>query len=284
MLGKPKISIVIINYNKHILTKDCILSIIEQTKGVENFEIVVIDNASTEGDISFITNIDKRIKLVKNHENVGFAKGNNLGIQHSLGDVILLLNNDTILLNDAVSICYDVLNSDEKTGVVGCQLLNLDGSLQNSAEYFPSIGRLLKQSLRLHRFFDPVKLKLNYPIQSENIIDVDWIWGTFFMFKKLILKQLPGEKLPDDFFMYSEDLQWGYEFSKLGFKFKYVPLAKIYHLKGDNSFSAKMINKNMSICLRKYKGLTYQLTYFLISSCNIIATKLCKIVLNRNNI
>jgi GT2 family glycosyltransferase len=281
MIVKPEISVIIINYNKPEITRDCVLSVIKHTQGCQSFEIVVVDNASTEGDISIIENLDARIKLIKSNINLGFSKGNNLGIANANGDVVLLLNNDTILINDAISICYDILIADKETGVVGCQLLNPDGSIQRSVEYFPTIKRLLKQMLRFHKFFDPVLCKMSYPMQTEHLIKVDWIWGTFYLFKKPLLASMPNQKLPDDFFMYAEDLQWGYEIAKLKLNFIYVPWARVYHLKSDNPFSKKMIKSNLYACLRKYKGNLYQLTYALFDRFNDYTTNFFKLLYKR---
>ena len=96
------VSIVIINYNTFQLTCQCIQSVIDLT-GQVTYEIILVDNASSECDASLFKEKFPSITLVKNPDNSGFAKGNNLGIQHALGDIILLLNSDTYLTEDAVS-------------------------------------------------------------------------------------------------------------------------------------------------------------------------------------
>jgi hypothetical protein len=272
------ISIIIINYNKPEMTKACVLSILEHTKNCK-YEIIVVDNASGKGDISGVAAIDKRIKLIKSETNLGFSKGNNLGITNANGDVILLLNNDTVLINDAISICYEILISDKKIGVVGCQLLNRDGSIQRSAEYFPTIKRLLMQILRLPKFFNSIANKMIYSTHAEDIMRVDWIWGTFYMFNKSLLIDLPGRKLPDDLFMYAEDLQWGYEITRLNLNFIYVPKAKIYHLQGNNTGFNKMLRLNLYFCLKKYKGSLYQLSYTFFDMGNYYVSKFLKIII-----
>src|SRR6187551_458695 len=95
------VSIIIINYNTFDLTSNCIRSVVEQTKNV-SYEIILVDNASVEKDAVEFSNIFPQIVLVKSSTNLGFAKGCNLGIEHSKGDYILLLNSDTVLVNNAV--------------------------------------------------------------------------------------------------------------------------------------------------------------------------------------
>src|SRR6185436_7017921 len=98
----PRVSVILINYNTFALTGDCIRSVINHTKGVE-YEIIVVDNASTETDPGRFLIDFPSIKLVKSAVNAGFARGNNLGIEKATGDHILLLNNDTILQDDSIS-------------------------------------------------------------------------------------------------------------------------------------------------------------------------------------
>lgn len=255
----PDVSVILINYNKPELTKDCILSILEHTQKV-SFEIIVIDNASTKGNIDSITQVDERVRLIKSPENLGFAKGNNLGIMHANGNTILLLNNDTLLINDAISIAYDFLYSKPNAGVVSARLQYPDGAIQYCAQALPEIKFLLIEFFRLQKLMPAKtreKILLGTFFDHNRNIKAGWVWGTFFMFKKEILEKMPGQKLADDFFMYNEDMQWGIETKRAGYETWFCADARVIHLEGQNSFKGEMANKNFDILMNKYYGATY---------------------------
>ncbi len=258
-----QVSIIIINYNTNHLTLDCIQSIKDKTKEV-SYEIIVVDNASPKDDPEIIKAKFPDIVLVKSKENLGFAKGNNLGITHAKADVYLLLNSDTVLINDAVSIAYEKLTAQKNIGVVGAQLQYPDGSYQYSAQRFPAIKYQLIQIFRLQKLMSRQKrgrYMLGGYFSCEEDVYADWIWGTFFMIKKEVIAKMPGNKLADDFFMYAEDLQWGLETKKAGYKTFFVSDAKIIHFVGKNSFAKEMNVANHKTLLKKYYGTLYYNVY-----------------------
>lgn len=232
------VSIIIINYNTLELTKKCIESIKEKTQGI-HYEIVLVDNASTEPKTKETFEQIPDIVFAPSKENLGFAKGNNFGIRRAKGKYILLLNSDTELINDAVSICYNHFqNHDKRLGVVSAQLQYPDGRIQDSCNRFPSIKYLLFERLRLFKFFPKSiygKILLGPFFDHQSKVQPDWVWGTFYMFPKKILEKLPNKKLADNFFMYGEDVQWGLEFNKLGVKIQFLPEAKVVHYVGSSS-------------------------------------------------
>ncbi|PZF72037.1 glycosyltransferase [Taibaiella soli] len=263
MNNKPDVSLVIINYNKPEYTKSCIHSIIKHTALV-SYEIIVVDNASTQGDISDIESIDSRIKLVRSSENLGFAKGNNLGIEHTSGEVVLLLNNDTLLLNDAVGLAYRFLTSKSNAGVVSARLQYPDGNIQHCAQPLPEIKYLLIQLFRLQKLMPKARreeILLSTFFDHNRDVKAGWVWGTFFMFKKSMLPFLPAGKLADDFFMYNEDLQWGIETARAGYETWFCAEAKVVHFEGQNTFKNEMASQNFEILMNRYYGSLYYRVY-----------------------
>jgi len=194
---------------------------------------------------------------LKSLKNLGFAKGNNLGIDNAGGEYILLLNSDTVLLNDAVTIGLQALTAEKTVGVVGSKLVYPDGKVQRSCDKFPSISILLKRLLRLHFLFGEQRLGMGYDLTKEENNEVDWVWGTFFFFKKEILSHLPEQKLPDEFFMYAEDLQWGMVIRKIGYRIIYCPAAKVMHFVGGNNFKNKLVIQNSYKLIRREHGTFY---------------------------
>ncbi|OQP50824.1 hypothetical protein A4H97_03085 [Niastella yeongjuensis] len=226
----PEISVIIVNYNTFELTCNCIRSVIDNTKC--NYEIVLVDNASSECDARLFLKHFPDINLIQSKTNLGFAKGNNLGIQHTRSKYILLLNSDTVLLNNAIDLSLERINSDPNIGALSCQLVSEDGSLQGTSNEFVTIWKNIIRTFRLQKVLPAYQFKkLDLEVEHET----DWIWGTFFLFPSHILKYLPENKLPDDFFMYGEDKQWCYRFKKLGYSIIYYPTAKIQHLIGASS-------------------------------------------------
>lgn len=261
---KIDISIIILNYNTTELTKACIESIYKKTLGV-SFELIVVDNASTDREIETFDKIFPDIQLILNDKNLGFAKGNNIGIQHSKGESIVLLNSDTVLLNDAISICYNKLIESKNISVVSAKLLSEDGSIQHQCRAFDTIGLYLIEKLRIHKLWSPEKrarILLNGYFDHTYPLLTDRVWGTFFMFSRSIIDQFPDKKLADRFFMYGEDNEWCYQVAKYtNTKILYYPEACILHYGGGSNYNetsnnAKLeaIKKNKRAYLSDYYG------------------------------
>lgn len=270
-----KVSIIIINYNTYELTKKCIESVFTKTIATP-FEIILIDNASTECKPEIFLELFPDIQLVKSRCNVGFAGGNNLGISKANGEYILLLNSDTELLNDAATEAIAVFEQEANIGVLSGQLISPDGSIQAQAGRFPSISREIRELFRLTKLLTP-KQRAHYYLGTEcdynTPIDADWVWGAFFLFRKSDLEFFPDKKLHDTFFMYGEDMQWCYHFRKvLNKRIVVHPSPKIMHLvgasdkstlKGFQRYKEKML-PNEAHWLSIEKGKIYaRIFYFL---------------------
>lgn len=226
------VSIVIINYNTFQLACSCIKSVLEKTRGIRP-EIILIDNGSSERDPEDFKKLFPEIILIKSPGNVGFARGNNLGIQRARGKYVLLLNSDTVLKNNAVTICKNFLEDNSNVAVAASRLEYPDGCIQHSCQRFPSVPALLFELFRLQKLFPLIKKKLFGPFfDYRSVAYPDWVWGTFFMFRKDLLDKLPGQKLSDDFFMYVEDMQWCREFKRIGYKTVFLPSAHVVHFMG----------------------------------------------------
>ena len=258
---KNDISIIIINYNTYRLTKEAIQSVIEKTKGC-TYEIIVVDNHSDE-DASPLREQFPFINYIQSDKNLGFAAGNNLGIQNAKGEYVLLLNSDTLLKNDAVSIILNYLKKNPKLAVASSRLEFPDGRLQHACQRFPSIKYLGIELFRLQKLWSKEKrgrVLLGAFFDHKTAIISDWVWGTFFMFKRDLLKQLPEGKLSKTFFMYGEDRQWCMEFRKLGYEVGYEPRAQVIHLMGaSNGEKEKWIKENEEKFLQLYYPLAEQL-------------------------
>lgn len=266
VVNRPDVSIIIINYNTFQLTCDCIRSVLDNTRC--NVEIILVDNASFECDASLFVERFPAIKLIKSVTNLGFAKGNNLGIQQARADYILLLNSDTVLLNNAIDLSVERIKKDSRIGALSCQLVSADGSLQAASNEFSSIRKNIGRTFRLQKIFPGLRFK-NLNLQVEH--ETEWIWGTFFLFPKTILSHFKGGKLSDDFFMYGEDQQWCYKLRRSGYTVLYFPKAKILHFIGASSTDKeydrflKYFLPNEFRMYRIERGKAYAFVYFLSS-------------------
>ena len=264
------ISIIIINYNTFNVTKKCIQSIIDNTRDVA-YEVILVDNASTERNAEEFKDIFPQIKLIKSQENTGFAKGNNLGIEHSLGDIILLLNSDTYFNENVLSKALTKFNTLSNIGFLGVKMKYPNGKLQFTARKFRSIGWEL---LDLFRFF-PYLLPYNTRsrmmqgkyFKGDFDIECDWLNGAFLMFKKSLLQSLPNHQLDDRFFMYGEDHLWGYQLKELGYINYFFAGTSIVHINNASTLPSKrikllqkMFKHELEIMqARKGRGLYYYL-------------------------
>lgn len=255
-----ELSIVIINYNTFELTCKCIASIYDKLKEVD-YEIVLVDNASVECDPHLFKQRFPGIKLVISETNTGFTGGNNLGVAHSEGEFLLLLNSDTELINNAPKICLDHLKAHKEVGMVTCQLIYPDGRIQANCRRFRTIGWELLEVFPLYKFLPKAKreaLMLHHYFDHQSFANCDWVWGAFMLFPRHIIGKLPQKKLSDDFFMYCEDTLWCWDFKQLGYQIHFLPQAKVMHVhKGSVSKDKwlkirKISIKNHAIFMKKF--------------------------------
>jgi GT2 family glycosyltransferase len=232
MNEKIIVSIIIVNYNSFALLQNCIESILHHSQDFE-YEIIVVDNNSTDGDVETITGRFKKIILIKNGTNEGFAKANNKGANIAKGKYLLFLNNDTIIFNNSLKILLDFAEEQTSDFILSCRLLNLDGSFQDSAYNFPSITRLLAATLFLDQLFTSVNLFSKHNLSSKNTskpINVDAIMGALIFIKRDTFIKLKG--FDERFYFYYEDIDLGYELNKIGGFTIFSPETAIYHIGG----------------------------------------------------
>jgi len=262
------ISIIIINYNTFTITSDCIRSVIKFTSNVE-YEIILVDNASTEYDPRDFLKEFPQLVLVKSDINGGFAYGNNLGIHRAGGEYILLLNSDTIFIENSVFKCLSYLKACKGAGAVGCRMIFPDGAVQYTARRFKSIKWELLDLFRFIPMMMPYRkrsqLMLGKYFKCDESIDCDWVNGAFMVFDKKILDHLPQRKLDDRFFMYGEDQLWCEQIKNMGFRVVFYSGTTIVHI-GSASTDIKkqlglrrlMMKRELEIMrLRKGRGLYY---------------------------
>jgi N-acetylglucosaminyl-diphospho-decaprenol L-rhamnosyltransferase len=198
-------------------------------------EVIVVDSASTDGTPDMLRERFAWVHLIEPGENVGFSRGNNIGLRASRGRFVMLLNPDTVVLDDALPRLVGYLNAHPDVGVVGPQLLNSDGSLQSSRRRFPTLTTAFFESTWLQPIAPRRMLTRYYfeDIPPDRTLDVDWLTGAALVTRREVIAQVGG--LDEGYFMYSEELDWQRRIKGAGWRVVYLPGAQIVHHGGQSS-------------------------------------------------
>ncbi len=230
--NKIDISVIIINYNNCNLLKNCIHSLVEQTLKID-YEIIVVDNNSTECNPKEALPPLKNIRLIHNERNLGFAKANNQALRIANGEYVLFLNNDTIFIENTLKKVYDFAKSLTEPSIIGCKLLNEDLSNQISIGMFDSLRYTITESLFLYKLFPHSQFFNRYFLNYKNFTkpnEVDFVKGAFLFAKREDILFLQG--FDERFYFYGEEVELCYRFKKGIGKVIYYPNTKIIHLGG----------------------------------------------------
>lgn len=232
-----QISIIIINYNTFQITCDCIESVIKFTQEI-NYEIILVDNASTECDPTLFLKKFPSIKLIASKENTGFTGGNNLGIKVSKGDYILLLNSDTWLSENSIKKSFDKAKTISNLGALTCGLKWPNGELQPNCFNHFNWWKFLLEKFRIIKILPKKlleKIYLGFHYRYKKSCFCDGIIGAFYLFPASNLKLFKNNILPNNFFMYYEEMDWSMSLKKNKKKcFSYIDTF-IYHIGGASS-------------------------------------------------
>ncbi len=272
----PNVSIIIVNYNTLQMTQECIESVFAHTKGV-SFEVILVDNASTDGSREVFA-CDERIKYLYNTENIGFGKANNTGFELASGEYVLLLNSDTLLLNDAVTHFYQfVQKSSDNIACIGTILKDKHLQPHHSYGRFPTYGNTIAEWIIhpiCHKLRIPFQLKkYDYHIENKSHIynEVEYITGAALFIKRSIAEQY-GLFCPD-YFMYYEETDMQYRYRQHGLLSVVIDTPQIIHFMEGSAGQERRIAKkklplkSLFLYFRKHRDkVSYKLfTYFFLS-------------------
>ncbi|MDR0926687.1 MAG: glycosyltransferase [Ignavibacteria bacterium] len=230
------ISIVIVNYNVKDFLHQCLTSIENATNGL-SIEVIVVDNASTDGSMDFIEPLFPDYKFIRSAENLGFAKANNIAIKQALGKYLLILNPDTILAEDTLTEMLSYMNSNREVGIAGCKVLNSDGSFQIQCRRgFPTPWASFCKLFGLQKLFPNSKLFAKYnqtfqPIDATYYIDA--VIGAFMFCDTKLIQDIGG--FDENYFMYGEDLDLCRQVQLHNRKVAYYHKTSIIHFKGEST-------------------------------------------------
>lgn len=255
-----ELSIVIVSWNVRALLEACLESI-EAAQGDLKLEVIVVDSGSVDGSPDLVKLKFPWIKLIVNESNIGFPRGNNIGLERAIGEHILLLNPDTEVFEDALQMMVDYLELNLSVGVVGPQLLNSDGTVQSSRRRFPSLAVGAVESTWIQPFVPDTYLDRFYfrDVADGAETDVDWLTGACLMVRREVIEQVG--LMDEAYFMYSEELDWCRRIKNDGWRIVYLPRARVVHHVGKSSEQAvteRHINFQRAKLryFRKYHGRT----------------------------
>ncbi len=231
-----QVSIIIVNYNVKYFLEQCLVSIAKAMDGL-NVEVIVVDNASSDGSVESIQHQFPWVRLIANSENVGFARANNQGIAKATGEFVLLLNPDTVVQEDTLTACLEFMEHQPKAGALGVRMIDGTGKfLPESKRSFPGPRVAFYKLFGLAALFPNSKefgkYHLGYLSEHENH-EVDVLSGAFMFLRKAVLDQIEG--LDERFFMYGEDIDLSYQIQQAGYKNYYTPNTSIIHYKGEST-------------------------------------------------
>lgn len=223
------LSICIVNWNTRDLLIQCLTSVVQGTEGVD-YEIVVVDNASTDRSVHAVQEGFPQVKLIVNSSNLGFAKAANRVIIESKGRYVLLLNPDTRPLYNAIGKMVEFMDSHSETGALGCRLLNPDLTLQPSCFSFPTLETALYDALLLSWLFPQSSTFGKYRVsfwKHDSVREVDSVTGACLLLRRKAIDQIG--LLDERFFMYYEESDWCYRMRQKGWKIYFIPHAEVVH-------------------------------------------------------
>jgi GT2 family glycosyltransferase len=242
MTSEIDVTIVIANWNGELVLRDCLNSVYDKTQQV-SFEIIVVDDCSTDNSIDLIRREFPDVRIIINKENLGYAKTNNQALSFVRGRYLLLLNNDTMFENNALSEFVKYMDTHLNIGICGGTLVNPDKSIQHSYGDFPSLFMEVSALFSLPKFFPKWRhLSLGIiPTDFSKPIEVDMVVGANLFIRSDIAKAL---NLYDEAFKaYFEDSDLCYRVRQTGFKVVYLPFSYILHIQGHsygNEFEDKV--------------------------------------------
>jgi GT2 family glycosyltransferase len=240
------LSIVIVSWNVRKLLRRCLQSVMTEAQpspddevfriGNWGVEILVVDNASTDGSSEMVRDEFPQIHFIANDENRGFAAANNQGLALSQGRHLLLLNPDTEIVGDALATMIGYAQANGEVGALGPRLLNPDGSPQSSRRRFPTFSTGLVESTVVQEWWDDNRILRRYYMADtpdDAIQRVDWVMGACLLVRRQVYEQVGG--LDEGYFMYSEELDWCRRIKDAGWEIVYLPTATIVHHEGKSS-------------------------------------------------
>lgn len=230
----PDLSIIIVNWNTCRELRHCLQSV--ECDNTGNMEVIVVDNASSDGSREMVAGEFPSVRLISNKSNAGFAKGSNIGIRESRGKYVLLLNPDSEVQPGAFDAVIRFGDENPQAGIFGLKVLNADGTIQHSCRKSPTVGAIVFRNSILGRLFPNNPYTREYLMASwdhNKVAEIDWVSGAALVMRRELIDDIGI--LDERFYMYCEDMDLGYRARQNGWKVLFFPGAVVMHAKGKSS-------------------------------------------------
>jgi hypothetical protein len=253
------VSVIIINYNTCELSIQCIQSIINHTSGID-YEIIVVDNNSSDSSAQYIIKAFPEIAFQQNTENLGFGRANNIGILQSCGKYVFLLNSDTYITDNALKTFFNFMEDPRNAQVACCggSLFQANGVPQVSYGNFPSLLESLSE-IGFYVFYKRYFLQhISTGVINDDqyVKEVEYISGADMFIRKTVLNQVG--LFDEDFFLYFEETELSLRFKRAGFLSILLPSVKIIHLEGASTIVEPGLNYSKLEHFAKSKTLFFR--------------------------
>lgn len=241
----PDVSIVIVNWNTLDMLRDVLASTYATLAGI-TAEVIVVDNASSDGSPDMVAREFPQAILLRNTDNRGFAAANNQGFELATGRHILLLNSDTIVLGDVLGASVRYLDAHPKVGAMGCRVLNADHTMQRTCSMWPSLLNLILLTsgawkLPFPRFLGRYQM-MDWQRDSERAVES--ISGCYLLLRRPVLEQVGP--LDEAFFFFGEETDWCRRMRSAGWQLMFAPVGEIVHY---GSGSVRKLNHKRDLML-----------------------------------
>lgn len=264
------ISVIIVSWNACNYLRKCLLTIAATGSSCVK-EVIVVDNASTDGSPEMVAAEFPAVTLIQTGQNLGFARANNVGLKRATGDYLALVNSDVELHADCFQQLIAYLEVHPDAGLIGPKVLGGDGLLQRTCRRLPTVWNTLCRTLALDGVLGRWSLFSGREMRHwdhQNLMEVEVLSGCFWLARKQAVDQVGG--LDERFFFYAEDVDWCQRFRAAGWKVVFVPTASATHYGGASSsnaplrFSVEMLRANLTYW-KKHHGFVGQVAYYLLS-------------------
>lgn len=261
----PPVDIIIVNWNSGILLSECIHSISHtiQNSFILN-KVVVIDNASSDNSLNNLNNTNLPLTIIRNTQNLGFAKACNQGAKNSEADFLLFLNPDTRLFKSSLvePIKFMMDQENNEVGIIGVQMVDDENNISRTCSRFPSPFVFVYMSLGLNRIFPNIfRNQFMTEWDHNNSQVVDQVMGAFFFVRKNLFQKLNG--FDEKFFVYFEEVDFSIRAKQINYKSYFLATAKIYHKGGGTSEKVKadrlfyLLNSKLLFTKKHFSRVTF---------------------------
>lgn len=284
-----EISVIIVSWNAQNLLRNCLASI-RATGGALVRQIIVVDNASTDGSPEMVAHEFPDVTLVRSSQNLGFARANNIGIQRATSPLLALINSDVVVHPDCFQQLAGFLENHQAAGLVGPKIYGRDARIQHNCRRLPTVWNSICRTLALDRLLSRWPFFSGFEMwhwNHDSLTEVDVLSGCFWLARRQAVNEV-GE-LDERFFFYAEDIDWCKRFGDAGWKVVFVPSATATHFGGGSSanaplrYSIELLRANL-IYWRKHHGFLGRFLWRLLSTVHYLVRFAARALLNLTGI